>query len=299
MGIPTFLLNPDAVPGRANRHLARRRILSPGRRLTGIFAQWPVTGEHFPPTAPVVVTGCPVRRSFRTISTPGHDAEASDRKREPDIAEIRRSFDLDPDCPTLLVTGASQGARTINEAMIHLAGPLTPTGWQVFHLSGSADRERVARAYTQAGMPGIVRPFTDRMAEAMAAADLIVSRAGASTLGELLVTGKPSLLLPYPYHRDRHQWHNGAVLTEAGAAVMLEDVRDASANARRMGSELTALMTDDGRRAEMAHAARRLSRPEAADRVADTLARTAEIKPSQACEFSSDHPVGFFSRRTA
>jgi UDP-N-acetylglucosamine--N-acetylmuramyl-(pentapeptide) pyrophosphoryl-undecaprenol N-acetylglucosamine transferase len=211
------------------------------------------------------------------------------------MAEIRQSFGLEPDRRTLLVTGASQGARTVNEVMMRLAGPVASAGWQVLHLSGSADRRRVARAYAEAGTRGVIHSFTDRMAEAMFAADLIASRAGASTLAEIQALGRPAMLLPYPYHRDRHQWHNGAVLVEAGAAVMLEDLKDASATARRMEPVLAALMTDDARRQKMARAARRLGRPEAADRIADRLGEGAGFASPRACEISRDQAVDIFS----
>jgi len=296
LGIPTFILNPDAVPGRANRHLARKG--GPGRQhgLHAVFAQWAVTRDHLPAAAPVVVTGCPVRQAFRSVG----GGQASSRSPGDRAAgEIRRSFGLDPGRRTLLVTGASQGARTINEAMILLARQVASAGWQVLHLSGSADRERVARAYAEAGTPGVVYPFTDRMAEAMSAADLIVSRAGASTLAEILIVGRPAVLLPYPFHRDRHQWHNAAVLVEALAAVLVEDVKEAPANARSLEPVLRSLMTDDARREAMAAAASRLSRPEAADEIADRLRRAAEMRGAPACEFSRERAAGSLSRRTA
>ncbi|UCD27967.1 MAG: UDP-N-acetylglucosamine--N-acetylmuramyl-(pentapeptide) pyrophosphoryl-undecaprenol N-acetylglucosamine transferase [Planctomycetota bacterium] len=252
LGIPTFLLNPDAVPGRANRYLARQG------KLAGIFAQWPVTLKHFPRGTPVLVTGCPVRRSFRYV----------DRAEVPSIVE---SFNLDPERKTLLVTGASQGAKTINETMIELAGLIAAQGWQVLHLSGLGDRDRVTQAYAKAGTRGVVLPFTDRMSSAMAAAELIVSRAGASSLAELLAMAKPAILFPYPFHRDRHQWHNGQVLVEAGAAMMLEDLKEAKANADRLRPILVELMEDDRQRAKMGQLAGALSRPQAADDVADTL----------------------------
>ncbi|MHC4441326.1 MAG: UDP-N-acetylglucosamine--N-acetylmuramyl-(pentapeptide) pyrophosphoryl-undecaprenol N-acetylglucosamine transferase [Planctomycetota bacterium] len=256
-GVPTFLLNPDAYPGLANRYLVRQG------RLAGVFAQWPVTLNYFPADAPVMVTGCPVRRSFLSIC-------------DLDRSAIAREFGLDPDRRTLLVTGASQGARTINEAMMELADELPSSGWQVLHLSGRADRERVADAYSRAGITGAVLAFTDQMAEAMVLADLIISRAGASSLAEILVMGKPAILLPYPFG-DGHQWHNGRVLVEAGTAEMLEDFKEAKANASRLGPVLWSLMGDDRRREEMGKAAGDLARPGAADQVADRLWQTAKI----------------------
>lgn len=287
LGIPTFLLNPDAVPGRANRFLGRRA------GLTGIFAQWEVTREHFPPSAPVEVTGCPVRPAFRTAG-------------RADVAAILRSFDLEPGRRTLLVTGASQGARTINEAIIRLAGELDWAGWQVLHLAGQADAGWAAEAYSglagSTARPALrsrVLPFTDRMAEAMAACDLIVSRAGASTLAEILAVGKPSILLPYPYHRDQHQRCNAMVLVEAGAAVLLDDARDAADNARRLRPVLADLMKDDRRRAAMGQAARGLDRPDSAQSIASRLLEAAVGSDGAACDFCAEPAVKSRSRRIA
>jgi len=287
LGVPTFLLNPDALPGRANRHLAARG------KLAGIFVQWPVTRDYLPPAVPVHVTGCPVRRAFLSLTGRLAGLDSADPQAVEAVSEIRRSFGLEPRRRTLLVTGASQGARTVNEAMIQLAGAVAAAQWQVLHLSGPADRERVTQGYARARTAAVVLPFTERIEEAMAACDLIVSRAGASTLAEILAAGKPALLLPYPFHRDRHQRHNAAVLVEAGAAVMLDDLKDPDANAGRMGPVLTGLMTADGQRAIMARAARGLARPQAADQIADRLCQVARNGCASACEIPQDEGVKF------
>lgn len=259
LGIPTFLLNPDAVPGRANQHLSRRS------GVTAILAQWEVTRRHFPAAAPVDVVGCPVRRTF-------HLADRIDR------AEARASFGLDPGRFTLLVTGASQGARTINEAMMQLAAMLARPDWQVLHLSGEADRERVNAAYGSAGVRASVIAFTDRMAEAMVASDLILTRAGASSLAEILAVGRASILFPYPFHRDQHQRHNGQVLVEAGAARLLTDLKDAAGNARQLEPVLADLLGDHGRRDAMSDAASRLGMPQSGALVASRLCRAAGLQ---------------------
>jgi UDP-N-acetylglucosamine--N-acetylmuramyl-(pentapeptide) pyrophosphoryl-undecaprenol N-acetylglucosamine transferase len=252
-----------------------------------------VTAGHFPATAPVEVTGCPVRPAFR----------ATHRRQ---VGEILRSFELDPNRRTLLVTGASQGARTINETMMQLAHTLDFCGWQVLHLAGPADADRVTRAYASPGsgpgtgrLPGRVLAFTDRMADAMSAADLIISRAGASTLAEILAIGRPSILLPYPYHRDQHQRHNAMVLAEAGAAVLVEDARSTEINVGRLGAVLGQLMKNDPRRSAMGAAARELGRPRAADRIARRVAQAAQNLRGHACEFSGGEPVKSLPRRTA
>lgn len=286
LGIPAFLLNPDAVPGRANRHMARRGGLS------GVFAQWEVTREHFPDSVEVFVTGCPVREGFR-----------ESRKASP--AQARQIFGLEPERPTLLVTGASQGARTINEAMMQLAGELSENSWQLLHLSGPADAPRVEQACKDAvkrssrGFSYAVLPFTDRMPMAMAAADLVVSRAGASTLSELQAAGKPSILLPYPYHRDQHQRHNAMVLVEAGAAHLLDDAKDAGRNARQLWPVLQTLMGSDDARRKMTNAAERLDRPDATHQIADRLLQTVQKGGSRDAETSHSSPVKSISSPAA
>jgi UDP-N-acetylglucosamine--N-acetylmuramyl-(pentapeptide) pyrophosphoryl-undecaprenol N-acetylglucosamine transferase len=263
LGIPTFLLNPDALPGRANQYLAGHK------QVAHVFAQWEASLSHFPAHAPVTVAGCPVRRSFL-------EAGLKDR------AELLRRFDLDPARRTLLVTGASQGARTINEAMALLAGRLDWAGWQVLHLAGGQHADWVKAAYARVTKDGAccfrarVLAFTDRMAEALAAADLVVSRAGASSLAEILVLGKPCVLMPYPFHRDQHQRVNAEVLADAGAAVIVEDGRQADENRRRLEPVLRRLMRSEQARAAMARAAAGLARPDAGAVIARHLTEVAQ-----------------------
>ncbi|MBN1491985.1 MAG: UDP-N-acetylglucosamine--N-acetylmuramyl-(pentapeptide) pyrophosphoryl-undecaprenol N-acetylglucosamine transferase [Phycisphaerae bacterium] len=248
LGIPTAILNPDLVPGRANRALAQR--------VDRVFAQWAGTQRYLGDVPGFRAWGCPVRPAFGRA----------------DRADGVRRFGLDPDRRSLLVTGASQGARTINEAMIALAPRLAEVdGWQVLHLAGSADVDRVRIAYAAAGMAAEVLSFTDHMAEAMVAADLAVSRAGASTLAELTAAALPSVLLPYPFHRDQHQLHNAEVLRDAGAAVIVPDRIDVVANAPALADALLGLMAEPDRLAAMATAARNLARPCAAFDLATEL----------------------------
>jgi len=249
MGIPLVLLNPDAVPGRANRLFVRRA--------GAVFAQWEVTRQRFPRAVNVQVTGCAVRASFAAAT------------RQRGLTE----FELDPRRKTLLVTGASQGAHSINQAMVALAGSLSrdAEGWQVLHLSGEADLRMVADAYAAARLPAVVLAYTEHMEGALAVADLVVSRAGASTLAELTVVGRPSILLPYPYHRDQHQSANARVLERAQAALVLTDRVDAAANAARLGPSLRLLMGDPQRLQGMGAAAKRLGRPEAAGEIARSV----------------------------
>lgn len=251
LGVHAAILNPDVVPGRANRRL--------GRHVDRIFAQYEASHAWFPDASGFCAWGCPVRAAFAVPAV---------ERRE---AGVRR-FGLRPTLRTLLVTGASQGARTINETMMALAADVARvSGWQVLHLAGEADVERVRTAYERAGVTATVLAYTEHMPEAMAAADLAVSRAGASTLAELTLAALPSMLLPYPFHRDQHQLHNARQLQEAGAAEIVTDHIDTPANAASVGPRLLALMGDVARLRDMADAARRLARPDAAVRIAEHL----------------------------
>ncbi len=251
-GIPTAILNPDLVPGRANRWL--------GRRVDRIFAQWEDSAAFFGGVPGFRAAGCPVRPAFLA-------------PREELRADGLRRFKLSGDRRTLLVTGASQGARTINEAAVALAAEVAAVGgWQVLHLSGTADEARVRAAYEAAALSATVLAFTDHMPEAMAVADLVVSRAGASTLAELTAVGLPSVLLPYPFHRDNHQMRNAEVLRRAGAAVIVPDRIETNRNVPALREALLPLLQAPGGLAAMAAAARRIGRPDAARQIARELA---------------------------
>ena len=243
MGIPTAVLNPDAQPGRANRFLARRVQL--------VLAQWPESWEHFPAGSVVRVVGCPIRRQFAV----------ADRAR----GIVR--FGLDRACRTLLVTGASQGSHSVNRAMMLLAeriGRLRQ--WQVLHLTGGDDRTAVQTAYTNAGVRHVCRAYTDEMADALAASDLVISRAGASTLAEITAVGRASILLPYPYDRHQHQVLNAKVLGVAGAARVCGLLTDAERIADVLGEQIVALTRDDAMRDAMARRCRDMGKPDAATR---------------------------------
>lgn len=248
MGIRTALLNPDAVPGRANRYLASRADV--------VFAQWAVVASHLSRRANVQVVGCPIRESF---------AEANRS------AGVKR-FGLDPDEKTLLVTGASQGARTINRAMCAVGDAIAKIeGWQVLHLAGDGEAESVREAYRRQGVRATVVAYTEHMADALAAADLIVSRAGASTLAEITAVGRASVLMPYPFDKSRHQMANALVLGEAGAAEIVEDRIEPERNGPVLREVLTRLMCDEATLRRMARCAGELGRFDAASEIAGAL----------------------------
>lgn len=256
LGIPTALFNPDAVPGRANRRLARH--------VREIFVQWGDTAREFAgAAASIVVTGCPVRPAVTAATA----------------EQGRAAFKLDAAKRTLLVTGASQGARSINYACLALQDFWKQfPGWQLIHITGKTDFEAVRDAYESTGIDARVLAYTEAMPEALAAADLAISRAGASTLAELTARGVASVLIPYPYDRKQHQRDNAAVLERAGAAIVIDDRKDAAGNAAALRATLEPLMNSDDRRGRMSAAARTLGRADAAQRIAQRLLSLGRIE---------------------
>jgi UDP-N-acetylglucosamine--N-acetylmuramyl-(pentapeptide) pyrophosphoryl-undecaprenol N-acetylglucosamine transferase len=160
-----------------------------------------------------VLTGAPVRASFRT---------------DGDARGARERLGLDPNGITVVVMGGSQGARSINEAVAALVTRRTlPPRWQVLHVSGERDYAYMQAEEREPAAGNRVQlvAYLNDPADAYAAADAVVARAGASTLAELAVTATPSVLIPYPHAADQHQQHNAEVFAEAGAAVVVSDDR--------------------------------------------------------------------------
>jgi UDP-N-acetylglucosamine:LPS N-acetylglucosamine transferase len=274
MSIPMGLLNPDARPGRANRFLMH----GAGR----VFTQWPLpqrVGFFVRPSGKESVVGCPIRADL--IGVPRKQA-------------ISR-LGLDPERRTLVVTGASLGARTINEAMKvlmrdeqflgALAGRQTDsTGWQVLHLAGSEQAQDLRAAAGQLKkIPWLVLDYCDDMGAVWAAADLALARAGAGTCAELTACGVPAVLLPYPFHKDNHQRANARQLCSGGAAVLARDQVDPKRNAYELKNMILNLLGDESRRRAMALAARSMGKPDAAACVADWLLAQARAGRMGSC----------------
>lgn len=248
-GLPSFIHESNAIPGRANRLAAK-------------FATKVLLG--FPDAAPLLpgatceVTGTPVRRNLgRTISR----------------SKASRAFLLDPEKKTLLVTGGSQGAAGINQLLFKAAPLLAGSGIQIIHLTGDRDDRLAAANYQRDEIPHFVSPFHHRMEEAYSAADLVIARAGASSLSEISRFALPSILIPYPFATDDHQSANAGIYVRAGAAEMLEEK---TTGAEALAAMISNLLSDDARRARMSDAARDIPPPDAAENVADVLERAVE-----------------------
>jgi UDP-N-acetylglucosamine--N-acetylmuramyl-(pentapeptide) pyrophosphoryl-undecaprenol N-acetylglucosamine transferase len=251
-GVPATLVNLDSVPGRANRWMAKRsdEVLSAVEipSMPGFVSKGGVVGM-------------PIRR--RALAPA-------------DAPECRVRLRLDPHRPTLFVTGASQGATSINAMMIALAAsnPRMFDDWQIYHLSGSGADEPVRAAFSEAGIKAVVEPFINEIGLAWGAADIAISRAGASSVAEAAHNAVPTIFLPYPFHKDMHQTHNAQPLVDlrgGGGAMIVTDLIDAAENARAIGPVLSDLMKDAARREAMRSWLRSHQFPDAAMTIARML----------------------------
>jgi len=258
MGLKTAFLQPDFVPGRANKWLSGYA--------DKIFVQWEGTQQFF--DRPVDVVGVPMKKVYAQITGPERA-----RLRE----EALKEFELSVDRKTLLITGGSTGAQSLNiaslRAMADFAEKMVDT-WQVLHLTGAKDFDRIRGMYKLADKKARVKvlPYSSRMDLAYSLADVAICRAGAITLAELTAATVPSILLPYPYHRDNHQAKNANVLVQAGAAVMVNDDKVAGPQTvEDLKQALRKVLTDDTVRANMVRGAETLRRVDAAQKVARWL----------------------------
>ena len=250
-GIRTALLSIDAVPGLANRLLARRA--------GAIFAQFERTaGGYGRYGGKVRVVGCPVRAALAS----------GDRD------EAARALGLRTDRRGLLIMAGSLGAANINEAAAGIRPDLDALAgeWQVLHVAGPGKGSQAERAWAGADIHAVTMEFCERMDLAYAAADVVLCRAGAATVGELAATGTPAVLMPYPHHRDQQQRHNAAAPAEDGAAVVVPDACDPAANAQRLRESLVAILRDPARLEAMQSAAEARKPTGAARAIAEFLA---------------------------
>lgn len=242
--VPIVLYLPDVEPGQAVKFVARFA--------TTITVTTDESKAYFPGKN-VIATGYPTRS----------DLGKADR------AAARQRFELASDRATLLVTGGSKGARSLNRAiMANLATLLAR--YQIIHISGATDAVEVRGAYE--ALPVELKPhyhvfeYVHDMGLALAAADLVISRAGASVLGEYPLFGLPSILVPYPY-AWRYQKVNAQALVTRGAAVMVED----GALSEQLLPTIEQVLGDAARLTAMRAAARSLARPDPAQAIADVM----------------------------
>jgi UDP-N-acetylglucosamine--N-acetylmuramyl-(pentapeptide) pyrophosphoryl-undecaprenol N-acetylglucosamine transferase len=243
--MPLLLINLDAIPGKANRWIARRAQV----RLTAADGKCP---KHWERIAPIV------RASAVASESP---------------AQCREKLGLDAQTPTLLVTGGSQGAGSINALMLAILQSDADAlrGWQVIHQTGAGADPAIEGAYCSAGVRALTQPFFDTMGLAWKAADLAVTRCGAGAVAEAWANHTPCLFLPYPYHRDEHQRWNAQPLADRGGAIIERDLIEPGHNLAQAGALLRALLGDQPRLRAMAASMARLGPANGAETAAGRI----------------------------
>jgi UDP-N-acetylglucosamine--N-acetylmuramyl-(pentapeptide) pyrophosphoryl-undecaprenol N-acetylglucosamine transferase len=241
-GVPTMLVEQNAVPGLTNRLLARV--------VKAAAVTFDSTQAFFGSKA--FLSGNPVRPEFFAAAGPNQESALDDQ------ATVTR----------VLVFGGSQGAHAINVAMVEAAAQLAAGGshLRLVHQTGERDVEMVRAAYRQAGLQADVEPFLYDMGRQLGSADVIVCRAGATTLAEITAAGKAAILIPLPTATDDHQRKNAEALAAAGAAEVLLQ-KDLTGPV--LADRLVALAADRARRRQMAAAAKSLAKPDAARVIVD------------------------------
>jgi UDP-N-acetylglucosamine--N-acetylmuramyl-(pentapeptide) pyrophosphoryl-undecaprenol N-acetylglucosamine transferase len=243
-GIPTMLLEQNAVPGLTNRTLARF--------VDAAAVTFESTASYFGRRG--IVTGNPVRPEFLAVGEEPAPTSGAAR---------------------ILIFGGSQGAHAINVAMVEAAPRLAGHSGRmaITHQTGERDLELVRDGYLRAGLEARVEPYLYSMDREIAGADLVVCRAGATTIAELTAAGRAALFIPLPTAADDHQRKNADVLVAAGAAEMLEQK---NLTGDVLADRMLALAADEPRRAAMAAAARRLARLDAARVIVDRALELVE-----------------------
>ncbi len=250
LGVPLLLQEQNSIPGLTNRWLAR---IANEVHLSFLEAR-----RYFSRRDHLKVTGNPVRSYILS----GERDQAL------------REFQLEAGRPTLFVFGGSLGARRINGAAVDALRRLKGrVDVQCILQTGKEEYETVKQAVEQEQLPATVLPFVRKMHLAYAAADLVVCRAGAMTLAEIAVCGRPSILVPYPFAAHDHQRVNAANLADRGAAVMIDD---AELTGERLAREIAHLLADRTLLSRMSANARLFARPDAASRLARSLVSWAE-----------------------
>ena len=240
--LPIVVMEPNAMPGLTNRQIGRfvaRALLN--------FRE----SEQFFPRGKSEITGVPVRPEFFAIPPKKPEAKF-----------------------TVLITGGSQGSRTLNEA--------ARGSWNYFreaalpvrfiHQTGTAAHETLVKKFSETGLEGTVAPFIDDMPAAFAQADLVICRAGAGAIAELAAAGKPSVLVPLPHAADQHQLRNAEAFANAGAAQL---VLDAQMDGGRLFEEVAKYRTQPAELRKMGEHARKFAHPEAARRAAEVMEECA------------------------
>ncbi len=250
-GAKTFLHESNTIPGKANRFLTRF--------VDEAFIGFPEAAGRLR-AKKISVTGTPVRPQFKV----GQDSV------EPKSGQCRITLGLDPNLPTILVVGGSQGARGLNDLILSALPLLAKKNWQWLHLTGVNDFEKVKAAYAALNLKAVVNPFLAEMELALGAATACVSRSGASSLAEMAAVRLPSALVPLPTSADNHQFHNARAFEKTGAAILLDQK---NSSPEKVADVLAQLVGDEAVRSKMQNALAQWHAPNAAEVIAEKILR--------------------------
>lgn len=245
----TVIHEQNAVPGRTNRWLARwaKRVCITFERTSRYF-----NGR------PCVHTGLPVRRDLLQART--------------ERASAHHALGLDQSRQALFVIGGSQGARTLNQWTLAMLPELRKMGIQVIHQVGERNVPEFDRYIQEADYRWFGFMNAKELGQVMSAADLVVSRAGASTLNEVALFGRPAILIPYPHAYADHQWHNAQEMTEYGGVVTF---RESEMDVQKLLVQVMSLLDNPDKLREMGETNRRWAKEDAAQRVVEQIMEVA------------------------
>lgn len=245
LGIPTIIQEQNSYAGVTNKLL--------GKKAKAICVAYEGM-ERFFPADKIILTGNPIRK------------ELLDRTLSPQ--EARKGFGLEPDRTTVLVVGGSLGARTLNEAMLEGLRRINDAGIQLIWQTGKSFGDRGQKAAS--GMKGVVvTNFIADMAKAYAAASLVVSRAGAGSISELELLGKPAILVPSPNVAEDHQTKNARALSDRGAAVFVSDAEAPE----KLVDLILSTVSDSTKLSDMSRAISEMALPDSDEKIVDEIAR--------------------------
>jgi UDP-N-acetylglucosamine--N-acetylmuramyl-(pentapeptide) pyrophosphoryl-undecaprenol N-acetylglucosamine transferase len=249
-GVPSLIQEQNSFPGITNRIL--------GKTVDSICVAYEGMEKYFPASR-ITITGNPVRKEILNVD--GKENEAID------------FFNLDNHLKTILIIGGSQGARSVNHAISHLISKILDKDIQMIWQCGkpfAVEAEKVVQALPDGKSKRVhVHAFITRMDLAYAAADLVISRAGAIAISELCLAGKPALLVPLPIAAEDHQTKNALALQDKDAGILIADDKQEE----ELLSALTALLNDEARRKAMGENIRKLALPDATEKIVDEIVK--------------------------
>lgn len=249
LGIPYVILEQNVIPGKANRLMSRWA--------SGIYSHWEQSLKWFKCTNKFKATGTPIRSSILNV----------------DRVEAAEALHLSLSKKTLLVMGGSQGARAINDAVLQCLPEFEKLAQtlQIIHCTGDSEYERVKAIYDSVNIDAVVCGFLDNMGAAYGLADLVICRAGATTIAEVTAVGIPAVFIPYPFASDNHQYWNAKAIADKGGGVVIEEAELTPQILKEMAMDI---IQDGQKHAAMKDTSKSLGKPDATAVISNLIQST-------------------------